>query len=184
LLANALPLPVTAEGIETEEHATAVRLFGCDKLQGYLFSKPVTADKFAAKYSNNRSPTLVERQPTLTWGRRTSGSWRGTHQRSGDYQSLYDSVESVNIQNGMSTFVHLLVVGFSVGCDRTERPASAPNWPLRSLQAKIQLVGFCRRACHPGSSSRVISYMFPSKALYTCMRAAGGLGTPKTPSAL
>jgi diguanylate cyclase (GGDEF)-like protein len=49
-LANALRLPVTAEGIETEEHATAVRLFGCDKLQGYLFSKPVTADEITAKY--------------------------------------------------------------------------------------------------------------------------------------
>jgi diguanylate cyclase (GGDEF)-like protein len=49
-LANALHLPVTAEGIETEEQATAVKLSGCDKLQGYLFSKPVTADEITAKY--------------------------------------------------------------------------------------------------------------------------------------
>lgn len=49
-LANALHLPVTAEGIETEEQAVAVRLSGCDKLQGYLFSKPVTADEITAKY--------------------------------------------------------------------------------------------------------------------------------------
>ncbi|MCV3765126.1 putative bifunctional diguanylate cyclase/phosphodiesterase [Rhizobium sp. TRM95796] len=49
-LANALHLPVTAEGIETEEQATAVRLCGCDKLQGFLFSKPVTADEITAKY--------------------------------------------------------------------------------------------------------------------------------------
>lgn len=49
-LANALHLPVTAEGIETEEQATAVRLSGCDKLQGYLFSKPVSADEITAKY--------------------------------------------------------------------------------------------------------------------------------------
>lgn len=50
-LANALHLPVTAEGIETEEQATAVRLSGCDKLQGYLFSRPVTADQITARYS-------------------------------------------------------------------------------------------------------------------------------------
>ncbi|OJF96160.1 diguanylate cyclase [Rhizobium sp. 58] len=37
-LANALNIPVTAEGIETEEQATLVRLSGCDELQGYLFS--------------------------------------------------------------------------------------------------------------------------------------------------
>jgi EAL domain-containing protein (putative c-di-GMP-specific phosphodiesterase class I) len=49
-LANALHLPVTAEGIETEEQATAVKLSGCDKLQGYLFSKPATADEITAKY--------------------------------------------------------------------------------------------------------------------------------------
>lgn len=49
-LANALSLPVTAEGIETEEQATAVRLSGCEKLQGYLFSKPVPANEITSRY--------------------------------------------------------------------------------------------------------------------------------------
>ena len=49
-LANALRLPVTAEGIETEEQAMAVKLSGCDKLQGYLFSKPLPADEITARY--------------------------------------------------------------------------------------------------------------------------------------
>jgi diguanylate cyclase (GGDEF)-like protein len=49
-LANALNLPVTAEGIETEDQATAVRLFGCDRLQGYLYSKPVDAAEITRKY--------------------------------------------------------------------------------------------------------------------------------------
>ncbi|MDE1994398.1 MAG: EAL domain-containing protein [Rhizobiaceae bacterium] len=40
-LARSLDLPVTAEGIETEEQGIALRLFGCDELQGYFFSKPV-----------------------------------------------------------------------------------------------------------------------------------------------
>lgn len=46
-LANALEIPVTAEGIETEAQAMAVRLSGCDELQGYLFSKPVTAEELS-----------------------------------------------------------------------------------------------------------------------------------------
>ncbi|MDB5526510.1 MAG: diguanylate cyclase/phosphodiesterase [Rhizobium sp.] len=49
-LANALHLPVTAEGIETEEQATAARLSGCDKLQGYLFSRPISAKEITARY--------------------------------------------------------------------------------------------------------------------------------------
>ncbi|MCQ4633672.1 EAL domain-containing protein [Shinella sp. CPCC 100929] len=49
-LANALNLPVTAEGIETEAQATAVRLSGCDRLQGYLFSKPVDATEITRRY--------------------------------------------------------------------------------------------------------------------------------------
>ncbi|PDT44169.1 putative bifunctional diguanylate cyclase/phosphodiesterase [Sinorhizobium fredii] len=49
-LANALEIPVTAEGIETEQQATAVRLSGCDELQGYLFSRPVSADAVTALY--------------------------------------------------------------------------------------------------------------------------------------
>lgn len=49
-LANALHLPVTAEGIETEEQASAVRISGCDKLQGYLFSKPLPAAQITARY--------------------------------------------------------------------------------------------------------------------------------------
>ncbi len=49
-LANALRLPVTAEGVETEEQAIALRLSGCEKLQGYLFSRPIPAEDITAKY--------------------------------------------------------------------------------------------------------------------------------------
>ncbi|WP_373414589.1 putative bifunctional diguanylate cyclase/phosphodiesterase [Ensifer aridi] len=49
-LANALQIPVTAEGIETERQATVLRLSGCDELQGYLFSRPVSADEVTALY--------------------------------------------------------------------------------------------------------------------------------------
>jgi EAL domain-containing protein (putative c-di-GMP-specific phosphodiesterase class I) len=49
-LACALEIPVTAEGIESEEQAAIVRLSGCDELQGYLFSRPVSADMITARY--------------------------------------------------------------------------------------------------------------------------------------
>jgi diguanylate cyclase (GGDEF)-like protein len=40
-LARSFAIPVTAEGIETEEQGIAVRQFGCDQLQGYFFGKPM-----------------------------------------------------------------------------------------------------------------------------------------------
>lgn len=43
-LGGALGLSVTAEGVETEEQAKMLKASGCEELQGYLFSKPVTAD--------------------------------------------------------------------------------------------------------------------------------------------
>jgi diguanylate cyclase (GGDEF)-like protein len=46
-LADALNIPVTAEGIEREQQAMTLKLCGCDKLQGYLFSKPVAAETIA-----------------------------------------------------------------------------------------------------------------------------------------
>jgi EAL domain-containing protein (putative c-di-GMP-specific phosphodiesterase class I) len=65
-LARSLDIPVTAEGIETEEQAIAMRLFGCDCLQGYLFGKPVTADLITKMLSERRAA-----EPT---GRRRIGA--------------------------------------------------------------------------------------------------------------
>ncbi|MFS8146689.1 putative bifunctional diguanylate cyclase/phosphodiesterase [Rhizobium sp. BR 249] len=53
-LARSLDIPVTAEGIETEAQAVAMRLFGCDCLQGYLFGKPMTADHISAMLNERR----------------------------------------------------------------------------------------------------------------------------------
>ncbi len=44
-MAHGLRLKVVAEGIETEEQLDYLNQLGCDYGQGYLFSKPVTADE-------------------------------------------------------------------------------------------------------------------------------------------
>ncbi|WP_420266310.1 EAL domain-containing protein [Candidatus Magnetominusculus dajiuhuensis] len=47
-MSHNLRLKVIAEGVETAEQLEILRALGCDEVQGYLFSKPVTAEKFAA----------------------------------------------------------------------------------------------------------------------------------------
>ena len=49
-LAHSLKRKVVAEGVETEEQARLLRLLACDEMQGYLFSKPVAAEIFEARF--------------------------------------------------------------------------------------------------------------------------------------
>jgi len=46
-LAHSLHLKVIAEGVETDDQLAFLRDLGCDQYQGFLRSKPVTADAFA-----------------------------------------------------------------------------------------------------------------------------------------
>ncbi len=46
-LAHNLHLRVVAEGVETPEQLAALKQYGCDIAQGYLFSKPVTGDELS-----------------------------------------------------------------------------------------------------------------------------------------
>jgi len=45
IMAKALGIETVAEGVETKEQIELLKEFGCDYLQGYYFSKPVTLDK-------------------------------------------------------------------------------------------------------------------------------------------
>ena len=49
-LAHSIKLKVVAEGVETEEQSRLLRLLRCDEMQGFLFSKPVPAEIFEAKF--------------------------------------------------------------------------------------------------------------------------------------
>lgn len=48
-IARALNVAVAAEGVETEDQADMMRVAGCDQLQGWLFSRPITAKEVAAR---------------------------------------------------------------------------------------------------------------------------------------
>lgn len=49
-LAHSLQLKVVAEGVETEEQCGLLKLLRCDEMQGYLYSRPVTAEEFEARF--------------------------------------------------------------------------------------------------------------------------------------
>jgi diguanylate cyclase (GGDEF)-like protein/PAS domain S-box-containing protein len=55
LMARTLGMGTLAEGIETEEQAAMMRTIGCDKGQGYLFSKPLERDALV-RWIRDRSP--------------------------------------------------------------------------------------------------------------------------------
>lgn len=46
-MGRTLSLTVVAEGVETPEQQEFLRAHGCDQMQGFYFSKPISADEFA-----------------------------------------------------------------------------------------------------------------------------------------
>ena len=49
-LAHNLELKVIAECVETQDQLAILKKSGCDEAQSYLFSRPVSAEEFAAKF--------------------------------------------------------------------------------------------------------------------------------------
>jgi diguanylate cyclase (GGDEF)-like protein/PAS domain S-box-containing protein len=53
-LANGLNMTTTAEGVETEQQAQALRAMGCIEMQGYLFSRPKAAREIRRQFFSDR----------------------------------------------------------------------------------------------------------------------------------
>lgn len=64
-LAQALGLKVVAEGVETEGQYQILRSLGCNQVQGYLFSKPLTAQALALWATRNEGPTRTHFRNSL-----------------------------------------------------------------------------------------------------------------------
>ena len=56
-VANSLGMDTVAEGIETEAQASVVRQLGCDKGQGYLYSKPLEATELTNWLTREQTQT-------------------------------------------------------------------------------------------------------------------------------
>ena len=56
-MGHALGLKVVAEGVETDAQSLLLRRQGCDEMQGYLFGRPVPADRLAQFLAGSRPTT-------------------------------------------------------------------------------------------------------------------------------
>jgi EAL domain-containing protein (putative c-di-GMP-specific phosphodiesterase class I) len=53
-MAKSLGLTVLAEGVETQDQLEVLKDFGCDEMQGYYFSKPISAKAFELLFNQER----------------------------------------------------------------------------------------------------------------------------------
>ncbi len=58
-LAHSLKLKITAEGIEETEKLKRLKIGGCDYIQGYIFSKPITAEAAEKIYDLNMLEQVI-----------------------------------------------------------------------------------------------------------------------------
>lgn len=65
-VAHELGMKVVAEGIETEEQIEFLRACGCDALQGYFFSEPVTARELLAEVGRRKRGRAGQRERSNT----------------------------------------------------------------------------------------------------------------------
>ena len=72
-LARELQLKVTAEGVETEKQAEFLGKVGCDTLQGYLFSKPMSEDLLPGYFLKSVKKKSAKKNKTTHSKRSTKG---------------------------------------------------------------------------------------------------------------
>ncbi|MFD2647660.1 putative bifunctional diguanylate cyclase/phosphodiesterase [Devosia albogilva] len=57
-LGRAMHMKVTAEGVETEQQQQMLQEMGCNQLQGYLLSRPLTSERLAEQFAAAGSPAV------------------------------------------------------------------------------------------------------------------------------
>jgi EAL domain-containing protein (putative c-di-GMP-specific phosphodiesterase class I) len=57
-MAHSLRLSVVAEGVETEAHLRFLQQLGCDEVQGFLLSKPLSAEALLTRLQEESSLQL------------------------------------------------------------------------------------------------------------------------------
>ena len=70
-IGHGLGMTVTAEGVETLEHYQLIEEIGCDLIQGYYISRPLSAEHFEEKYLLNKSDM---KKPVTSKDRRSNTS--------------------------------------------------------------------------------------------------------------
>jgi EAL domain-containing protein (putative c-di-GMP-specific phosphodiesterase class I) len=58
-LARTIGVDVVAEGAETQEQLEALEALGCDVIQGFVVSRPVTADAILDLLHDSDAPALL-----------------------------------------------------------------------------------------------------------------------------
>lgn len=81
-MAKWLEMSVVAEGVETQVQIDYLRSIGCDRVQGYYFSKPVPKAEFLRQLTACGGP-MVKKQPEVV-------------QRSANADALWDAVTQFN----------------------------------------------------------------------------------------
>jgi EAL domain-containing protein (putative c-di-GMP-specific phosphodiesterase class I) len=62
-LGRSLGMVTTAEGVETEDQLSRLRLEGCTEVQGYVFSRPTSAENARAMFAHGLGRTGFPNQP-------------------------------------------------------------------------------------------------------------------------
>lgn len=93
-LADYLEVPVIAEGVETKEQLDALKVMGCDIVQGFYFSKPVSTDKFEefivdmGKMSESRSAKYSDIMQSIP-ERKGASFEKISRALAGGYENIY-----------------------------------------------------------------------------------------------